>query len=308
MVSYSIIGAGIAGLSLALELEEAGVDARVIEYRDRVGGVNILYPGIDSFIDCARHRTNIVSAAAIRINERIYELRGNSYSELRDAVAATGFRVATLPELGVYGDRPAGVYTFHAVLDLIHYGLLPGKRIVIYGDNAYAALLSNELTKLGCMVTLVTPTKIDSNPVSDVTMIKGTINRIKGTSRVEGVRIYDKWIDADTLIVAIFKTHNPFPELRAIGQAVIESFDPNIIMESGKIMAHELIGDGEPIIIDSNIPIYPGNLIKGKTRRVIVALRGGGKIMINDKEYAIHGDAAVIDLPKTDKVCIRGVN
>ena len=307
MASYSIIGAGIAGLSLALELEEAGINARIIEYRDRIGGIHILYPGLDSFIDRARNRANIVSAAAIRVNGRTYELRGKNYVELRDAVVATGFRVATLPELGVYGDRPAGIYPFHAVLDLIHYDLLPGKRIVIYGDNVYAALLGNELTKLGCMVTIVTPVRIDSSPISDVIVIKGNISRIRGMSRVESVRVNGEWIDADTLVIAIFKTYNPFPEFQAIGQAALELFDPGIIMESGKILAHELINDGEPIIINSNIPIYPGNLIRGKTRRIIVTLRGGGKILVNDKEYTIHGDAAVIDLPKTDKVFIRGV-
>ncbi len=64
---------------------------------------------------------------------------------------------------------------------------------------------------------------------------------------------------------------------------------------------------GEFIIIDSDLPIYPGNRVSRDVRRVIIPCRGGCRVMVNDREYVINNDAAIIELPDVDKVIIRRV-
>jgi len=309
MASYTVIGAGIAGLSLALELTRLGVPVRVIEYRDYAGGVNSIYPDMGKFVENALRSIGVeYNHTAVVINDEYYEVWRDGYRKLGDdAIVATGFRVMALPELGIYGDRPAGIYPFHAVLDLIHYGLLPGRNIMVYGDNPYAALMSKALLERSCSVTLVTPEGVDlGGIVRDIEILHGRVRYVRGSGRVERVLINDTWVKADTLVISIFKPYNPFSRLRAVGQAVIETYDPGIVIESGRILAGELVGN-EHVLIDSDVPVFPGNRVSRDSRRVIVTLKGGGRVLINDKEYVITGDAEVIELPDTDKVVIRRV-
>lgn len=309
MASYTIIGAGIAGLSLALELARLGFSVRVIEHRDYAGGINSIYPGMGEFIGSAVRSVDIkYGNSAVSINDTYYEVWKNGYRELdNNAIVATGFRTMTPPELGIYGDRPAGIYPFHAVLDLLRYGLLPGRNIVIYGDNIYAALLGKSLLEKGCSVTLVLPNKLDlGGAIKDVRVLRGRVKYVKGLGRVERVLVNEEWVNADTLVISMFKPYNPFSRLRAVGQAVIETYDPGIVIESGRILAGELMGH-EYVLIDSDVPVFPGNRVSRDSRRVIVMLKGGGRVLINDKEYVITGDAEVIELPDTDKVVIRRV-
>jgi len=309
MASYTVIGAGIAGLSLALELTRLGIPVRVIEYRDYAGGVNSIYPDMGKFVENALRSIGVeYNHTAVVINDEYYEVWRDGYRKLGDdTIVATGFRVMTLPELGIYGDRPAGIYPFHAVLDLIHYGLLPGRNIVVYGDNPYAALMSKALLERSCSVTLVTPEGVDlGGIVRDIEILHGRVRYVRGSGRVERVLINDTWVNADTLVISMFKPYNPFSRLRAVGQAVIETYDPGIVIESGRILAGELMGN-EHVLIDSDVPVFPGNRVSRDSRRVIVMLKGGGRVLINDKEYVITGDAEVIELPDTDKVVIRRV-
>jgi NADPH-dependent 2,4-dienoyl-CoA reductase/sulfur reductase-like enzyme len=310
MASYTVIGSGIAGLSLALELTKLGIPVRVIEYRDYAGGINSIYPDVGKFIESALRSINVeYSHTAVVVDDEYYEVWRDGYRKLGDnAIAATGFRVMTLPELGIYGDRPAGIYPFHAVLDLIHYGLLPGRNIVVYGDNPYAALMSKALLERGCSVTLVTPGKMDLGGMArGIEVLHGRVRYVRGSGRVERVLINDTWVKADTLVISMFKPYNPFPRLKAVGQAIIETYSPDTVIESGRILARELVSHGEYVVIDSDVPVFPSNKVSRDSRRVIITLRGGGKVIINDREYVVMGDAAVIELPDTDKVVIRRV-
>lgn len=55
-----------------------------------------------------------------------------------------------------------------------------------------------------------------------------------------------EWVAADSLVVSFFKPFNPFPELRGgVGQAVIDTYDSSVVMESSRILARELAAGGE---------------------------------------------------------------
>ncbi|ADY01567.1 monooxygenase FAD-binding protein [Vulcanisaeta moutnovskia 768-28] len=310
MVGYTVIGAGLAGLSLALELRRLGVDIEVIEYRDYAGGIHALIPEVRGVINDALNEVNIrLITTAIKIDSTVYEVWRGGYRRLSDnALVATGFRVMTMPELGIYGERPAGIYPHHAVLDMLHYDLLPGKNVIIYGDNTYAISLARELMRRGATAHVVSPTKLNVRTASgDVEVIIGKVRYVKGLGRVERVLVNNEWVIADTLVISVFKPFNPFPEFRAVGQSAIEIYDPSIVIESGKIMARELMSkSNEFITINSDLPIYPGNRVSRDIRRVIIPC-GGCRVMINDREYVINGDAAVIELPDVERVSIRRV-
>ncbi|WP_243679351.1 FAD-dependent oxidoreductase [Vulcanisaeta distributa] len=280
MVGYTIIGAGLAGLSLALELRRlGGVEAEVIEYRDYVGGIHSIMPETKGFINEALKEVSTrLITTAVRINDAIYAIWRGGYRRLTSnvIVATGGFRVMTLPELGIYGERPAGIYPHHAVLDMLHYDLLPGKDVVVYGDNQYALSLARELMRRGVTVRVISPTKLDTRDMDGgIDIIVGRVRYVKGMGgRVEKILVNSEWVAADTLVISMFKPFNPFPEFRAVGQAVIETYDPGIVIESGKIMAGELVNrSGEFMVIDSDLPIYPGNRVSRDVRRVIIPCR-----------------------------------
>lgn len=309
MVSYTVIGAGIAGLTLARELSRLGVAVRVIEYRDYAGGIHSLHPELTNYInDVLKDVEVMYRTTAVSIEGDYYEIGEAGSKRIESGIVATGFRVMTLPELGIYGDRPAGVYPFHAVLDLLHYGLLPGKRVIIYGDNPYAALLGRALMERGCEVTLVSPKPLSTDVVKGLRVLQGRVRYVRGVGRVERVLVENNVVNADTLVIAMFKPYNPFPGLKAVGQAVIETYDPNIVIESGKILAGELaVGGRDYVRIVSDLPIYPGDRVSRDLRKVIVVVKGGGKVMVDDKEYFVDGDAIVLNLPNKDEVIIKRV-
>lgn len=283
MAGYTIIGAGLSGLSLAMELLKFGIHAEIIEYRDYAGGIHALIPGgVRSMINDALGKVNVqLATTAIRGGDTVYLAWRNGYRRLNDyAIVATGFRVMTMPELGIYGERPAGIYPHHAVLDMLHYDLLPGRSVVIYGYNPYALSLARELIMHGATAIIVSPTELNNGGAvgDDVKVIIGRVRYVRGgLGRVERVLVNNEWVVADTLVISMFKPFNPFPDLRAVGQSVIETYDPQIIIESSKIMAGELVGrSGEFMVIESDLPIYPGNRVSRDVRRVIIPCRDVG--------------------------------
>lgn len=305
MVSYAVVGAGLAGLTLASEFMKYGVDFEVFEYRDYAGGVHILDNKLLSEIMEITKNINInYGASLLSINNKpiIVSRKGSMDVIGKSLIIATGFRVMTLVELGIYGDRPAGIYTFHAAVDLIRSGLLPGRNVVVYGDNNYALLLAKKLIGMGESVLMVTPKEIKDASNENVRI--GRVKYVKGTYRVEKILIDDEWVKADTLIISMFKPHNPMPNYPAIGQAVIETYEAEVIKESAKIMAKELISTDDYITIISDVPVFPSTGVHRDTRRVIIDYNG--KLLINDKEVVIN-KPTVIELPDTDKVEIRRV-
>lgn len=162
--------------------------------------------------------------------------------------------------------------------------------------------------KRGANVKVVSPTEFGVEGVhGGFEVVIGRVRYVRGRGRVEKVLVNNEWIAADTLVISMFKPFKPFPSLRAVGQAVIETYDPGIVIESGRIMAKELASvSNEFVLIDSDLPVYPGSRVSRDVRRVIIQCRGC-RVMVNDREYVISGDASVIELPDVDRVSIRRV-
>ncbi|WP_069807655.1 NAD(P)-binding protein [Vulcanisaeta thermophila] len=303
MVSYTIIGAGLAGLVLAKELVKSGFGVRVIEYRDYPGGIHTLNEEILRGVmkDVGDVEINYESTAVL-INDKPVIVSRKGVEELGgNTIVATGFRVMTPVELGIYGDRPAGVYAFHAVIDLLRSDLLPGRNVVVYGDNVYAWLLTKELINKGVNALMVSPSGLMG--VSSEAVRVGRIKYVRGSSRVEKILIDNEWVNADTLVIGMFRPYNPIPRYPAVGQAVLDVYDPNIVMESARIMARELLSmDNDYITITSELPVFPGPRVHRSVRRVIVNYRG--KLLINDREVMVNGPT-VIELPDVESVRIR---
>ncbi|WP_243674662.1 hypothetical protein [Vulcanisaeta distributa] len=155
---------------------------------------------------------------------------------------------------------------------MLYYDLLPGKNVVIYGDNQYALSLARELMRRGVTARVVSPRKPGVEAYSGPEVIIGRVKYVRGgMGRVEKILVDNEWIAADTLVISMFKPFNPFPEFKAVGQAAIETYDPSIVIESGRIMARELVSKSNDfIVIDSELSIYPGNKVSRDTRRVII--------------------------------------
>ncbi|WP_054852986.1 NAD(P)/FAD-dependent oxidoreductase [Vulcanisaeta distributa] len=115
MVGYTVIGAGLAGLSLATELRRLGVEVEVIEYRDYVGGIHAMVPEVRGGII-----NGMISEVGVRLEQRplgpavqyTWFGGGGGYRKLgNNVLVATGFRVMTMPELGIYGGESPRVFT-----------------------------------------------------------------------------------------------------------------------------------------------------------------------------------------------------
>ena len=73
MVGYTIIGAGLSGLSLAMELLKFGINTEVIEYRDYAGGIHALIPEVRGIINDALGKVNVqLTTTAIRSGNTVY--------------------------------------------------------------------------------------------------------------------------------------------------------------------------------------------------------------------------------------------
>ncbi|GAY26375.1 monooxygenase [Desulfurococcaceae archaeon AG1] len=303
-----IIGAGLAGLSLARELLDRGYSVRVAETRDRIGGISILDPEASGLIEKLGSEISVsLQSTATRLGERVAIISSTGVEGVAKGVSATGFRVASPIELGIVGDRPAGVYPFHAALDLLIAGLSPGRVIAIYGANRYSLLLAEKLAQHGRKIYV-----ISSNPVrskKDLEILVGRVRELKGSQRLSEIRLDNNTIKADTLVIAIFKPWNPFPELPSVGHASLEIYDPKALLEASRLLAINLGCEEQArrrVKVQGAIQAFPETLTPC-LRELLVVKPGGGEVWIGDRSYSIEGDYAVIRTPgDSEPLVVRG--
>ena len=125
-------------------------------------------------------------------------------------VVATGTRPATRGELGITGDRCAGVLPGSAMLHLLEVGLLPGHRPVVYGDGSRAIHCAELLLRGGATVaTLVASERPPAELPEGVGLcVPYTVESVRGTDRVTTVSLAHEGggppaeVAADALILA----------------------------------------------------------------------------------------------------------
>jgi len=219
MARYLIIGGGLAGLLTARRLHDMGHEVLVLERLNRPGGVWILSSPelVDKYTDV----DILYNTTAVRVeNNCVHTDRGEFCGDY--VIDASGFREVTLLELGIVGDRPAGVYTLWTAMRMVELNMLPGKRVIVYGCNNWAYGLKRALEERGVEVYVVG----DEYWCSD----RDRVLEIRGRWRLERVLFEERgWMHFDTLILAVPKPYRWFTTELVVGNAALPIDDPKVL-------------------------------------------------------------------------------
>jgi len=220
MARFIIIGGGLAGLLTARRLHDLGHEVLVVERLERPGGVWILNAA--ELVNKYASDVNITyGATAVEARERcVFTDRGRFCGDY--VIDASGFREATAFELGIWGDRPAGVYTLWTVMRMLELGMLPGRRVLIYGCNNWASGLANWLASRGVEVRVVGPEYWCSE--------RDRVIRVRGRFRVEQVLLErEGWVRYDTLVIAVPRPYKWFETEFVVGNAALPIDDVDVL-------------------------------------------------------------------------------
>jgi len=194
-----VVGAGLAGLTAATVLAQRGEQVTLVERLPSVGGVwGFDGPAIVSAeADC--RRTGVVfhlGCSALRwTGERLLIVGPGDvqWLEADRLVFAGGSRPPTAAELGIAGGRLAGVFAATVAHHLLDAGVVLGRKPVIVGSPADAAIVLSHLAEHG-HVTIVGGERSDRSG-----SIHDTVDwwpgyrplRLHGTDRVDLLDVSD---------------------------------------------------------------------------------------------------------------------
>jgi NADPH-dependent 2,4-dienoyl-CoA reductase/sulfur reductase-like enzyme len=214
MARAAVVGAGQSGLIAARLLAEGGVETTMLERLPAPGGqepegaiekdlaARAAQSGVTFRLGTCALRWNGSALATLGID-------GADTLAVDALVIATGTRPATRGELGIAGDRCAGILPATAAVHLIEAGVLPGHRPVIYGGGAFAARSAVLLLEGGSrQVTIVTADPpVAALPV-DVRLVTGwRIASANGRPRLSTLTLERgaarEVIAADALVLAV---------------------------------------------------------------------------------------------------------
>ncbi|WP_443089723.1 FAD-dependent oxidoreductase [Zafaria sp. J156] len=148
-----VVGSGQSGLLVARKLAAAGVGVTCVERLPEPGGQE---PEPET-----RRMAQAAGRAGVKwlLGTLAFEYRDRSVRTLgvngartlaaEALVLATGSRPATRAELGIAGDRGAGVLPGSVVHHYLDSGVLPGRYPVVVGDGQLAATLCSQLLRSG---------------------------------------------------------------------------------------------------------------------------------------------------------------
>ncbi len=313
-IKLLIIGGGLAGLSLASYHEQS----IVFETRSRPGGF-FLYDDLP--VSRSRGKdlvSGFLSKAKVVTERMVYRVEENGVWTLGETgtefhkgmpVLASGFREKTTLELGIYGYRPAGVFTLSSAWDFTNSGFLIGERILVYGFNHFSLSLVSKLSMLAEKIIVIYDEesfiyKPDTLREFGVEAVKGKVLYIEGKSRVEKVKTTAGEFAVDTLILACLTPLNMFTTRFATGNAAMIIEDPLKVVESSNLVAHAILEPGESGRIESNIPVVP-QTFKLRHPYVMLGLREGFKAEINGRTITVDEPYPVVEIPAEKVVRIR---
>jgi NADPH-dependent 2,4-dienoyl-CoA reductase/sulfur reductase-like enzyme len=162
--SALIAGAGRSGLLAARMLAEEGLAVTLVERLPAPGGQEP-EPATRGLAKAARRAGAdfVLGTLAVSLSGPVVETLGiggaGSYRP-GALVVATGTRPATAGELGVTGDRCAGILPGSAMIHLVESGVLPGWRPVVLGGGDLARHCADLCLRAGARgVSVVSPTE-----------------------------------------------------------------------------------------------------------------------------------------------------
>ncbi|AEK72677.1 FAD-dependent pyridine nucleotide-disulfide oxidoreductase [Thermococcus sp. 4557] len=254
MLNYDVvvIGGGPAGMAAAARAKELGLNVLLLDENDYLGGIlpQCIHPGfgLHYFREeltgpefAARLAKRLVELGVeYRTAARVMEIR--NYSDLEKVVIftspsgayqawakaviyAAGARERHAFEIGIVGDRVAGVYTAGEAQTLMDiYGVLPGKEIVIVGSGDVGLIMARRFALEGAKVKAVIelmpyPGGLARNVMIlrdfDIPLyLSHKVVEVRGKGRVERVKVVkvdenlneipgsEFWIEADALIIS----------------------------------------------------------------------------------------------------------
>jgi NADPH-dependent 2,4-dienoyl-CoA reductase/sulfur reductase-like enzyme len=206
-----VVGAGPSGLGCALELAKAG-QVTVLDRVPVAGGESgWASPDIRRLVERV-HQAGarlLLGRAALRWEPGRLLVAGPGRIEwLPGAVLffAGGLRPATAMDLGIMGDRPAGVLPATVAHHLLVAQPRLWRRVVVVGDGPWASHVADIARGAGTSVTCVSD---DTRPLAwaDETVSKTTRLEVVGRSRVTAVRVQSEsstWreIPCDAVVLA----------------------------------------------------------------------------------------------------------
>lgn len=248
-----VLGAGPGGLAAALAADRAGARVLLAERENRPGGIlkQCVHDGFglvrfgkkmagpeyaQHFIDrladstvtfwpsafAAKAQKNAAGVALTFVTPQ-----GMRQVQAAALVLATGCRERTARQVGIHGDRPAGVLTAGAAQYEVNIaGRLPGGRVVILGSGDIGLIMARRLTLEGAKVLGVYEAKPEPgglarniaqclNDFNIPLYTSRTVTRVFGQGRVCGVEVADvdsamqpvpggfQRIDCDCLILSV---------------------------------------------------------------------------------------------------------
>ncbi len=231
-----VIGAGAAGIAVAVRCEELGLDVLLIESKDKIGGIPLqcTHPGFGNFyydenltgtefadrlIDKVEeldidylteaHVSSIEDESDLRKKVEVITPKGLFSVKSKTIIYCTGARERHRYETGIQGDRLNGVYTAGEAQTLMDiYGLMPGEKVVIIGSGDIGLIMARRFALEGAEVTgvmemLPYPGGLTRNVVQclhdfDIPLYTNRIvKEIKGDKRVEKVVTAEVYDDQD---------------------------------------------------------------------------------------------------------------
>lgn len=196
MSSVVIAGSGQRGLLCAAELAAAGVEVVIVERLPHPGGQEPERT-VGRLAKAARQAGArfVLGTLAVQYDGAAVDILGVDGAGVLpcDAlIVATGSRPSTRAELGITGDRCAGVLPGPAAMHLTQAGVLLGRRPLIAGSGAFAAHCAQMQLAAGAAdVTMTLPSSAAVEVPSRVRVFAGyRIAGVHGTARVEAAVLH----------------------------------------------------------------------------------------------------------------------
>lgn len=275
MPDVAVVGSGQSGLIVSRLLGDQSIRVALIERLPALGGQEPERPLTDQLAAEAAASGVVFQQGTVAVRwdgKTLVTLGVEGAACLRcDAlVVATGTRPATRGELGIAGDRCAGIVPGSAAVHLTESGVLLGYRPAVVGGGQLAVRCVTLLRRAGAKdVTLIAPNGLNLEPVEATRVLRGwRVVSAHGSSRLsmliverDGER--DR-ISADALLLAAERV-----PMRNIEGAILEA--PGVVFchsradpkdtDDSMAAAREAAATVAKIVIGS-VSEFPGSVIE----------------------------------------------
>jgi len=154
------VGAGVAGLALAAEVGRQR-SVLIIDRLPAVGGVlgyqDEVVRALQREADDAGANFLLGTTALRWADKRLLVAGPNGIQWLpaRELAFCGGSRPSTAGELGIGGDRPAGIFSATVAVHLMEAGVRLGNHVVVVGSSDWAARAARHLERQGAHISVV---------------------------------------------------------------------------------------------------------------------------------------------------------